>query len=325
MSQLTVEVIQEGPLRFVEVLQEGPRGARGLPGPPGTSGELTMTAGILGRESGTGAPQVLTLGSGLSIINGALTATGGGAGSGTVTSVALSAPLGFVVNSSPITSSGTLALSYAAGYSLPTTASQSQWDTAYSERNQWNGGVSGLVPATGRASLGLGSAATSNTTDFATAAQGALAATAVQPAALALYVQSSDSRLSDSREWIATTVTQADAEAGVATARAAWTVQRVWQAITAWWSASSAKAKLDGIASGATANSSDATLLNRANHTGTQAASTISDSTAAGRTLLTSANAATQLASLGAQKAITSGTAPPSGGADGDIYLQYTP
>lgn len=35
------------------------------------------------------------------------------------------------------------------------------------------------------------------------------------------------------------------------------------------------KTKLDGIATGATANSSDATLLNRANHTGTQAASTI--------------------------------------------------
>ena len=35
------------------------------------------------------------------------------------------------------------------------------------------------------------------------------------------------------------------------------------------------KAKLDGIASGATANSSDATLLARANHTGTQAAATI--------------------------------------------------
>lgn len=35
--------------------------------------------------------------------------------------------------------------------------------------------------------------------------------------------------------------------------------------------------KLAGIAAGATANSSDATLLNRANHTGTQLASTISD------------------------------------------------
>jgi hypothetical protein len=37
------------------------------------------------------------------------------------------------------------------------------------------------------------------------------------------------------------------------------------------------KTKLDGIATGATANSSDATLLNRANHTGSQLASTISD------------------------------------------------
>jgi hypothetical protein len=35
------------------------------------------------------------------------------------------------------------------------------------------------------------------------------------------------------------------------------------------------KSKLDGIATGATTNSSDATLLNRANHTGTQSASTI--------------------------------------------------
>lgn len=37
------------------------------------------------------------------------------------------------------------------------------------------------------------------------------------------------------------------------------------------------KTKLDGVASGATANSSDATLLDRANHTGTQLAATISD------------------------------------------------
>lgn len=37
------------------------------------------------------------------------------------------------------------------------------------------------------------------------------------------------------------------------------------------------KSKLDGVATGATANSSDATLLARANHTGTQLASTISD------------------------------------------------
>jgi hypothetical protein len=54
--------------------------------------------------------------------------------SGTVTSVALSAPTGFSVSGSPVTTSGTLALSFAAGYSLPTTASQTNWDTAYSLR-----------------------------------------------------------------------------------------------------------------------------------------------------------------------------------------------
>ncbi|HWT39923.1 MAG TPA: hypothetical protein VN081_01435 [Dongiaceae bacterium] len=41
--------------------------------------------------------------------------------------------------------------------------------------------------------------------------------------------------------------------------------------------ASADKAKLDGIAAGATANDTDANLENRANHTGTQTASTISD------------------------------------------------
>jgi len=42
------------------------------------------------------------------------------------------------------------------------------------------------------------------------------------------------------------------------------------------------RTKLTGIASGATANSADATLLARANHTGTQLASTISDLNTAG-------------------------------------------
>jgi hypothetical protein len=53
---------------------------------------------------------------------------------GTVTSVGLSAPTGFSVSGSPVTSSGTLALAFASGYSLPTTASQTNWDTAYTNR-----------------------------------------------------------------------------------------------------------------------------------------------------------------------------------------------
>lgn len=75
----------------------------------------------------------------------------------------------------------------------------------------------------------------------------------------------------------AAAVSQAEAEAGTGTALRSWTVQRVWQAIAAWWSASAMKTKLDGIATGATANSPDAALRDRSTHTGTQAASTISD------------------------------------------------
>jgi hypothetical protein len=43
--------------------------------------------------------------------------------------VGLSAPTGFAVAGSPITTSGNLALSFDAGYSLPTTAKQTEWDT----------------------------------------------------------------------------------------------------------------------------------------------------------------------------------------------------
>jgi hypothetical protein len=50
---------------------------------------------------------------------------------GTVTSVGLSAPTGFSVSGSPVTSSGTLALTFASGYSLPTNVKQSNWDDAY--------------------------------------------------------------------------------------------------------------------------------------------------------------------------------------------------
>jgi predicted heme/steroid binding protein len=53
---------------------------------------------------------------------------------GTVTSVNASVPTGFSISGNPITSSGTLAIAFAAGYSLPTDAKQSQWDTAYNKR-----------------------------------------------------------------------------------------------------------------------------------------------------------------------------------------------
>ena len=53
-------------------------------------------------------------------------------GSGSVTSVAATVPTGLSVAGSPITTSGTLAITYASGYAIPTTVKQSNWDDSYS-------------------------------------------------------------------------------------------------------------------------------------------------------------------------------------------------
>lgn len=70
-----------------------------------------------------------------------------GGGGGTVTSVAMTVPTGLSISGSPITSSGTLAVSLATGYSIPTTSKQDSWDAkgTYSK-------PSGGIPATDLAS-----------------------------------------------------------------------------------------------------------------------------------------------------------------------------
>jgi len=129
-----------------------------LPVANGGTGQTTYTDGqlLIGNSTGnTLTKATLTAGSGIAITNtaGAITiATSGGGG--TVTSVGLTAPTGFSVANSPVTGSGTLALTFAAGYSLPTTTSQTEWDTAYTDRLKWDGGAVGLTAATGRTSLG---------------------------------------------------------------------------------------------------------------------------------------------------------------------------
>ena len=111
-------------------------------------------------------------------------------GTGTVSSVAMTVPTGLSITGTPITTSGTLALTFTAGYSIPTTAKQTEWDAGFADRLKWDGGASGLNAATARTSLGLvigtdvlayrtfGTAANNNTGDFATAAQGTNADTA---------------------------------------------------------------------------------------------------------------------------------------------------
>lgn len=74
--------------------------------------------------------------------------------------------------------------------------------------------------------------------------------------ALGTVAAGDDARLSDSREWTAATVLQADAEAGTDNTRKAWTALRVRQAIAAWWE--SVKASLVGPINITANSSSDA-------------------------------------------------------------------
>ena len=89
---------------------------------------------------------------------------------GTVTSVALSAPTGLQVSGSPVTGSGTLVLSYSAGYSIPPNSSQTNWDTAYGWGNHATAGyllastaASTYLPLAGGAVTGATSVDTSST------------------------------------------------------------------------------------------------------------------------------------------------------------------
>lgn len=93
----------------------------------------------------------IRVGTGLAIDgSGILSATGSG---GTVTSVAMTVPTGLSVSGTPISTSGTLAITLQAGYSIPSTASQTNWNAAYDGRLQWDGGNTNLNAAAGRTSL----------------------------------------------------------------------------------------------------------------------------------------------------------------------------
>lgn len=59
-----------------------------------------------------------------------------GQGGGSVTSIRITVPTGFNVSpSTAITTAGTFAITFASGYSLPTTADQANWDTAYTNNH----------------------------------------------------------------------------------------------------------------------------------------------------------------------------------------------
>ena len=342
----------------------------------------------------TGAIQRVSIGSGLSIQEGALVATATGEGSGTVTSVGLNVPTGFSVANSPITTSGTISLEFATGYSLPTTAKQNQWDatttsladllaspdpfpayttgaevsaiiaalthldvditgaTTQHVRNDSGATMAAGTPyhivgtvgdttqvrviparaddastmpasgillqqlaasgagadghgATGGPVSGLNTAGATEGSSIWVGLAGGISATrpATNPQVIGTFGRIhattgsivvapspvlSSVAFSGSYPDLADRppeISQTNAEGGTATVFSLWSAQRVRQGILGWWTNSADKAKLDGIAANATANSSDAFLLSRSNHTGSQASSTISDFSSAARGL----------------------------------------
>jgi hypothetical protein len=101
-----------------------------------------------------------------------------------------------------------------------------------------------------------------------------LTETAGQFAVDSSVVRTSDSRLTDSREWTASTISQVEAETGTETTRRAFTAQRVRQAILGWWTGSADKTKLDGIEAGAQVNVATNLGYTTAASTGTVTSST---------------------------------------------------
>ena len=95
-----------------------------------TTANSILAEGEIGYETNTGKYKI---GTGAATWS-SLSYFTSGAASGTVTSVALSTPTGLTTTGSPVTTSGTLAVAFTAGYSIPTTSSQTNWDSAYTNR-----------------------------------------------------------------------------------------------------------------------------------------------------------------------------------------------
>jgi hypothetical protein len=128
---------------------------------PSSGGTVTSVSGTapISVATGTSTPAI-SITQATTSTNGYLSSTDWNtfnnktSNTGTVTSVAMTVPTGLSISGTPITTSGTLAVTLTAGYSIPTTASQTNWDSAYTDRLKWDGGATGLVSATGRTSLG---------------------------------------------------------------------------------------------------------------------------------------------------------------------------
>jgi hypothetical protein len=157
------------------------------------------TTSLLGRSTaGTGNVEALTIGTGLSLSAGVLSATNTSAG--TVTSVAASVPTGFAIAGSPVTSTGTLAITYAGGYQGYTSAEATKLSGIATGATANTGTVTSVSVTT--ASGVSGSVATSTSTPAIT-----ITLSAITPTSVAATGTVTGSNLSGTNTGDQTTVT----------------------------------------------------------------------------------------------------------------------
>ena len=117
-----------------------------------SAGDLHIHSGNIQLDSGdiiVGNGSVVINGGGIILDSGLEIIVGGeniSSATGTVKSVAMTTPTGLTVSGSPITTTGTLAVTYTAGYSIPTDAKQTQWDSAYGWGDHSTAGYIGDAP-----------------------------------------------------------------------------------------------------------------------------------------------------------------------------------
>jgi hypothetical protein len=156
----------------------------------------------------------------------------------------------------------------------------------------------------------------------------------------ATLIDTGDSRLTDSREWSADTVSQADAEAGTSTDRKAWTAERVKQAIDAlgaYLTFSTGLVDTDdtitvdfGTTAGKVCQGNDSRLHTRSHsidgaddHASMTADRIVGRVTSAGTPQQLTAAQVKTMCSIGtmAERAMTISTSAPSGGSNGDVWF----